>query len=84
MNSRPVVVTLKSTAAIGRRVDRRPKWRAGRRSATKPLTSPHRVGGKGKSDCDQAANHGNMVALCDIDDNPLNARAEKFPTAKVQ
>jgi predicted dehydrogenase len=40
------------------------------------------VGGKGSSDCDQAANHGNMVALCDIDDNPLNAKAEKFPMAR--
>ena len=34
------------------------------------------VGGKGKSDCEQAANHGNMVALCDIDDSPLGAMAE--------
>ena len=33
------------------------------------------VGGKGSSDTDQAANHGNIVALCDIDDNPLNKKA---------
>src|SRR5438093_12996734 len=40
------------------------------------------VGGKGSSDCDQAGVVGNIVALCDIDDNHLNAKAEKFPRAK--
>jgi predicted dehydrogenase len=49
------------------------------------------VGGKGSSDTDQAAQCGNIVALCDIDDNTLNAKAEettkdkkakKFPHAK--
>jgi predicted dehydrogenase len=40
------------------------------------------VGGKGDSDTQQAGNHGNIVALCDIDDNPLNKMAEKFPGAK--
>jgi predicted dehydrogenase len=41
------------------------------------------VGGKGSSDTDQAANHGNIVALCDIDDYHLwkksEALDEKFP-----
>jgi len=36
------------------------------------------VGGKGSSDTDQAANHGRIVALCDIDDNPLNDKAKKL------
>jgi predicted dehydrogenase len=40
------------------------------------------VGGKGSSDTDQAGNHGNIVALCDCDDNPLNGKAEKFSQAK--
>lgn len=40
------------------------------------------VGGKGSSDTDQAGNHGNIVALCDIDDNNLNAKGQKFPKAK--
>jgi predicted dehydrogenase len=40
------------------------------------------VGGKGSSDTDQAAKVGNVVALCDIDDNHLNAKAAKFPEAK--
>jgi predicted dehydrogenase len=31
------------------------------------------VGGKGHSDITQAANHGQVVAICDIDDNNLNA-----------
>lgn len=42
------------------------------------------VGGKGASDSEQAANHGEIVAICDIDDNRLNARAagEKFAKAR--
>lgn len=40
------------------------------------------VGGKGSSDCDQAGNNGNMVAICDIDDNTLNKKGENFPNAK--
>src|SRR5262249_13786768 len=34
------------------------------------------VGGKGHSDILQAANHGNVVAICDIDENHLNRAAE--------
>lgn len=40
------------------------------------------VGGKGSSDCEQAGSIGNMVAICDIDDNPLNNMAKRFPQAK--
>jgi predicted dehydrogenase len=40
------------------------------------------VGGKGSSDTDHAGAVGNVVALCDIDDNHLNSKAEKFPDAK--
>jgi predicted dehydrogenase len=40
------------------------------------------VGGKGSSDCDHASQSGNIVAICDIDDNHLNAKAEKFPKAR--
>jgi len=40
------------------------------------------VGGKGSSDTDQAANVGNLVAICDIDDNFLGRKAEKFKDAK--
>jgi predicted dehydrogenase len=40
------------------------------------------VGGKGGSDTDQAGNNGNIVALCDIDDNTLGKKAEKFAKAK--
>src|SRR5438105_14012477 len=40
------------------------------------------VGGKGGSDTDQAGNHGNIVALCDIDDKTLDGKAGKFSKAK--
>jgi predicted dehydrogenase len=40
------------------------------------------VGGKGHSDTEQAAQFGNIVALCDIDDNTLNSMAAKFPEAR--
>jgi predicted dehydrogenase len=40
------------------------------------------VGGKGSSDCDQAGGQGNIVAICDIDEQHLEAKAQKFPQAK--
>ena len=40
------------------------------------------VGGKGSSDIDQTANLGEIVAICDIDDNTLNQKASKWPSAK--
>ena len=40
------------------------------------------VGGKGSSDTDSAGRAGNVVALCDVDDNRLDAKAKRFPKAK--
>ena len=40
------------------------------------------VGGKGDSDSNHAGDVGNVVAICDIDDNTLNAKAAKYPSAK--
>ena len=40
------------------------------------------VGGKGGSDTDHAGQVGEVVALCDIDDNHLNGKAKQFPKAK--
>lgn len=40
------------------------------------------VGGKGDSDTDDAGAHGEIVALCDVDGNTLDKKAEKFPNAK--
>jgi predicted dehydrogenase len=40
------------------------------------------VGGKGDSDSSQAGNHGDIVAICDIDDNFLNSKAAAFPRAR--
>jgi predicted dehydrogenase len=41
------------------------------------------IGGKGSSDSSDAAAHGNMVAICDVDEGTLNNAGEKrFPKAK--
>jgi predicted dehydrogenase len=40
------------------------------------------VGGKGSSDCDHAAELGEMVAICDIDENTLNKKASKLTKAQ--
>jgi predicted dehydrogenase len=40
------------------------------------------VGGKGDSDSNDAANFGNIVAICDVDEDTLNRKAQKFPDAK--
>ncbi len=40
------------------------------------------VGGKGSGDIEQAGKFMDVVALCDIDDARLNARAATWPTAK--
>jgi predicted dehydrogenase len=40
------------------------------------------VGGKGSSDIDHAGQLGDVVAICDIDDNTLDKKATKFPNAK--
>jgi predicted dehydrogenase len=40
------------------------------------------VGGKGSSDSDDAGRHGDVIAICDVDDNTLNGRGRKFPKAE--
>lgn len=41
------------------------------------------VGGKGDSDCDDSARcGGEIVAICDVDENTLNRKAQKYPDAK--
>lgn len=40
------------------------------------------VGGKGDSDCDSAASMGELVAICDVDENTLNKKGQKHPNAK--
>ena len=66
-------------------------WVAGSSSAAdkEPASAVERlniacigVGGKGSSDTDHAGSIGNVVALCDIDDDQLNGKAKKFPKAK--
>jgi predicted dehydrogenase len=41
------------------------------------------VGGKGSSDASDAANFGDMVAICDVDEGTLNAGKKRFPKAKT-
>lgn len=41
------------------------------------------VGGKGSGDISQAGALGEVVALCDIDENNLNAKAKQFSSAKL-
>jgi predicted dehydrogenase len=40
------------------------------------------VGGKGSSDCQQASNHGKVIAICDCDERPLGQMAEKLSDAE--
>ncbi len=40
------------------------------------------VDGKGSSDSQDAGNHGNVVAICDIDDNRMAKKAAQYPNAK--
>ncbi len=40
------------------------------------------VGGKGDSDTNDAGKHGEIVALCDVDEKTLDKMAAKFPNAK--
>ena len=40
------------------------------------------VGGKGDSDSSDAARFSNIVAICDVDENTLNRKGEKYPNAK--
>ena len=40
------------------------------------------VGGKGRSDTEHAANHGRLVALCDVDEKRLDAMGDKHKDAK--
>ena len=39
------------------------------------------IGGKGDGDSAQAAKHGNLIAVCDIDDQRLGAKQHAFPKA---
>src|SRR5258707_201739 len=75
---------LKSSAAIGVGAwIAGPNLLAAERSANEAINiACIGVGGKGSSDTDHAGNHGNVVALCDIDDNHLAAKSERFPQAR--
>jgi len=64
-------------------------WVAGRDCAAEPSKSPNEtihfacigVGGKGSSDSTDAGKHGNVIAICDVDDNTLDKATKSFPHA---
>ena len=76
---------LQTTAALGVGY-----WVAGGASADEPSKSPSEklnfacigVGGKGESDTADAALEGNIVAICDVDENNLDRAAKRYPGAK--
>lgn len=76
---------IKTGAAIGAGF-----WVAGGATAKASYRSPNEeinfacigIGGKGSSDSADAKTHGNVVAVCDIDDRELNKANDKFPGAK--
>jgi predicted dehydrogenase len=77
---------MKTTAALGVGY-----WVAGRANADDaPSSSPSEkvnfacigIAGKGNEDSKDAARVGNIVAICDVDDNNLEKGADRFPDAK--
>ena len=76
---------IKTSAAAGAGV-----WVAGGTTAKASLSANEEInfacigiGGKGSSDSQSANDHGNVVAVCDIDDNTLDGSRDKFPKAKM-
>src|SRR2546423_12292077 len=68
-----------------------PAFSAGRAASERLNIACIGVGGKGSSDTDQAAIVGNVVAICDIDDERLDAKAnqkdkktKKMPFARAR
>jgi predicted dehydrogenase len=65
-------------------------WVAGPARAGQPSQSPIErvrfacigVGGKGRSDTAEAARHGDIVAICDVDEQTLGRAAQQYPKAK--
>ncbi len=75
---------LQATAAAGAGF-----WVAGRGGADESKSPGERVrfacigvGGKGAGDTADAARHGDVVAVCDVDEKTLDAAAKKYPKAK--
>jgi predicted dehydrogenase len=78
---------LKQSAAVGVGF-----WVAGRAAWADDLASrsPNErirvasigIGGKGDGDSEQAAKHADLVAICDIDDNRLEKKAQKHSSAR--
>ena len=64
-------------------------WVAGSRARARGRLANSAIGfacigiaGKGSSDSNDAAKHGDIVAICDIDTNRLDGAAQRFPNAR--
>ena len=75
---------VKSTAALGAGC-----WVLGGTSAKASLSANEEirfacigVGGKGRSDSNDAGKNGKVVAMCDIDEKILGGKTKEFPDAK--
>ncbi len=75
---------LKTAAAAGMGY-----WLAGGLQAKQPKSPNERIAiasigvrGKGQDDTTDAANHGDLVAVCDVDANYLGAAGKEYPKAK--
>jgi predicted dehydrogenase len=77
---------MKATAAAGAGYWLTANAISATRAADKPNGKIHvagiGVGGKGSSDIDQAGEVGEVVAICDIDEKQLDAKAQKFGSAE--
>jgi len=77
---------LQASAAAGAGYFLTASARSAARAASGPNGKVHiagiGIGGKGSGDISQAGNLGEVVALCDIDDNNLDRKAKEFPSAR--
>jgi predicted dehydrogenase len=78
---------LQTTAALGASAAMFPhpaigRWTRGNSPNARVRFASIGVGGKGESDTNDAAAHGDLVAICDIDESHLGKMADAHPNAK--
>ena len=75
---------LQTAAATGDRflVGRRARAVQGKSPNARIAMASIGVSGKGASDSEDAGRAGDMVAICDVDENQLEGAARRFPKAK--
>ncbi|MFP6769278.1 MAG: Gfo/Idh/MocA family oxidoreductase, partial [Planctomycetaceae bacterium] len=76
---------LQTSAAVGTAfwvTSQQESWTAPKAANEKIRFACIGVGGKGGSDSNSASRHGDVVAICDVDDNTLNKAGGRFKQAK--